>query len=86
VPDAAALGFLPAALRRQIQDVAAFVSVPPPAAAALAWAFAARRLLDEPPDGASAADWQALVAALAPVLDALDRSVARVVCGETLFR
>jgi hypothetical protein len=86
VPDAAALGFLPAALRRQIQDVAAFVSVPPPAAAALAWAFAARRLLDEPPDGASAADWQALVAALAPVLDALDRSVARVVCGDTLFR
>jgi hypothetical protein len=86
VPDAALLGFLPAALRRQIQDVAAFVSVSPPSAAALAWAFPARRLLDGPPGGASAGDWQALVAALAPLLDALDRSVARAACGESLFR
>ena len=86
VPDAALLGFLPAALRRQIQDVAAFVSVSPPSAAALAWAFPARRLLDGPPGGASASDWQALVAALAPLLDALDRSVARAACGESLFR
>ena len=86
VPDAALLGFLPAALRRQIEDVAAFVSVSPPSAAALAWAFPTRRLIDGPPDGASASDWQVLVAALAPLLDALDRSVVRAACGESLFR
>jgi serine protease AprX len=85
VPADGALIFLPAALRRQIQDVAAFVSVPPPAAA-LAWAHPARRLLDGPPDGVSAGDWQALVAALAPLLDALDRSVVRALSGESLFR
>ncbi|MHB1374981.1 MAG: S8 family serine peptidase, partial [Thauera sp.] len=86
VPDELALMSLPGALRRQIQDLAAFVSVAPPAGAALAWAHPARRLLDGPPDGASAVDWQTLVVALAPLLDAFDRSVARVVCGETLFR
>lgn len=86
VPDELALMSLPGALRRQIQDLAAFVSVAPPAGAALAWAHPTRRLLDGPPDGASAVDWQTLVVALAPLLDAFDRSVARVVCGETLFR
>ena len=77
---------VPAALRRQLQDLAAFVSAPPPAVAVLAQAFADRRLLDGPPDGVSVADWQALVAALAPLLDALDRSVARTLRGESLFR
>lgn len=85
-PADATLAALPAALRRQIQDLAALVSLPPPGAAALARAHPARRLLDGPPDGVSAGDWQALVAALGPLLDALDRSVVRVVCGETLFR
>ena len=86
VPADGALSFLPAALRRQIQDLAAFVSTPPPAVAALARASADRRVLDGPPSGVDAGDWQALVAALAPLLDALDRSVARAACGESLFR
>lgn len=86
VPADGALSFLPAALRRQIQDLAAFVSTPPPAVAALARASADRRVLDGPPSGVNAGDWQALVAALAPLLDALDRSVARAACGESLFR
>jgi hypothetical protein len=66
--------------------LAAFVSVPPPAAAVVARVHPARRLLDGPPDGVSASDWQALVVALAPMLDVLDRSVARAVSGESLFR
>ena len=86
VPADGALSFLPAALRRQVQDLAAFVSTPPPAVAALARASADRRVLDGPPSGVDAGDWQALVAALAPLLDALDRSVARAACGESLFR
>ena len=86
VPDERVLAFLPAALRRQIRGLAAFVSVPPPAAAVVARVHPARRLLDGPPDGVSASDWQALVVALAPMLDVLDRSVARAVSGESLFR
>ncbi len=86
VPDAGTLAFLPAALRAHIRSLAAFLGGPPPAAAMLAVAHPTRALLADSPETASAAEWQALAAALSPLLEALDRSVAREVCGERLFR
>lgn len=86
VPDVRALDFLPPALGAQIRRLAAFLGAPPPAAARLARAHPLRALLGGAPETASAAEWQALVVALAPLLDALDRSVVREVCGERLFR
>ncbi len=86
VPDAGTLAFLPAALRAHIRSLAAFLGASPPSAAVLAVEHPTRALLAGPPEAASAADWQALAAALSPLLEALDRSVAREVCGERLFR
>ncbi|HMZ29290.1 MAG TPA: peptidase S8/S53 subtilisin kexin sedolisin, partial [Thauera aminoaromatica] len=86
VPDEDALAFLPAALRAQIRSVAAFLGAPPPAAARLALAHPLHALLSGAPETVSTVAWQALAAALSPLLEALDRNVAREVRGERLFR
>ena len=86
VPDAGTLAFLPAALRAHIRSLAAFLGASLPSAAVLALEHPTRALLADSPEAASAAAWQALAAALSPLLEALDRSVAREVCGERLFR
>ena len=85
-PDEDALAFLPAALRAQIRSVAAFLGAPPPAAARLALAHPLHALLSGAPETVSTVAWQALAAALSPLLEALDRNVAREVRGERLFR
>ncbi|HMY79172.1 MAG TPA: peptidase S8/S53 subtilisin kexin sedolisin, partial [Thauera aminoaromatica] len=86
VPDEDALAFLPAALRAQIRSLAAFLGAPPPAAARLALAHPLHALLSGAPETVSTVAWQALAAALSPLLEALDRNVAREVRGERLFR
>lgn len=84
--DPAGFAFLPRAIQLRIRELNTLFSLTPPAEAQLALAHPTQRFEHGAPAGIDGDDWQRLVTALAPLFTALDREIARDLCGEALFR